>query len=88
VGSMFERASYTRTFAPAQLRTKHQPHTREWVFDTIKAWCQDHDHASNAFLVTGVAGTGKSVVAAQLCVRGSPDFVNLGKWNDIGIVCN
>ncbi|XP_046853796.1 uncharacterized protein LOC124446951 [Xenia sp. Carnegie-2017] len=43
--------------------------TREWVFDEFLAWYEDDSSQNRAFVISAVAGMGKSVIAATLCKR-------------------
>ena len=43
--------------------------TREWVFDQVNEWFNDDTSESRAFIITGEAGMGKSVIAAVVCER-------------------
>ncbi|XP_046857156.1 uncharacterized protein LOC124450546 isoform X3 [Xenia sp. Carnegie-2017] len=43
--------------------------TREWVFDEFLAWFEDDSSQNLAFVISAVAGMGKSVIAATLCKR-------------------
>ncbi|XP_046858032.1 uncharacterized protein LOC124451457 [Xenia sp. Carnegie-2017] len=43
--------------------------TREWVFDEFLAWFEDDSSQNRAFIISAVAGMGKSVIAATLCKR-------------------
>ncbi|XP_046858577.1 uncharacterized protein LOC124452027 [Xenia sp. Carnegie-2017] len=43
--------------------------TREWVFDEFLAWFDDDSSQNRAFVISAVAGMGKSVIAASLCKR-------------------
>ena len=43
--------------------------TREWVFDQVNEWFNDDTSESRAFVITGEAGMGKSVIAAVVCER-------------------
>src|SRR5579884_655413 len=55
----------------------HQPYFtgRQWVFDRLKTWLQDADSdASRVFLIEGLAGTGKSAIAAKFCAD-EPELV-------------
>lgn len=44
-------------------------HTREWVFDKFMAWFHDNTSEKRAFVISALAGMGKSVIAAVLCKR-------------------
>ena len=48
---------------------KFTPDTREWVFEQVSAWLNDKNSSNRAFVITGVAGMGKSVIAAVICKR-------------------
>ena len=43
--------------------------TREWVFDKFLSWFHDDTSKNRAFIISGVAGMGKSVIAAVFCKR-------------------
>ena len=43
--------------------------TREWVFDKFLNWFNDETSKNRAFIISGVAGMGKSVIAAVICKR-------------------
>ncbi|XP_046858434.1 uncharacterized protein LOC124451889 isoform X2 [Xenia sp. Carnegie-2017] len=43
--------------------------TREWVFNEFLAWFEDDTSKNRAFIISAVAGMGKSVIAATLCKR-------------------
>ncbi|XP_046849913.1 uncharacterized protein LOC124443504 [Xenia sp. Carnegie-2017] len=43
--------------------------TRQWVFDEFLAWFEDDSSQNRAFVISAVAGMGKSVIAATLCKR-------------------
>ncbi|XP_046857746.1 uncharacterized protein LOC124451161 [Xenia sp. Carnegie-2017] len=43
--------------------------TREWVFDEFLDWFEDDSSQNRAFIISAVAGMGKSVIAATLCKR-------------------
>ncbi|XP_046858632.1 uncharacterized protein LOC124452083, partial [Xenia sp. Carnegie-2017] len=43
--------------------------TRKWVFDEFLAWFEDDSSKNRAFVISAVAGMGKSVVSATLCKR-------------------
>ena len=47
--------------------SKHHPGTRQWVFSHVDKWFLDRDSDSRVLIITGNAGMGKSVIAAQLC---------------------
>lgn len=47
--------------------SKHHPGTREWVFSHVEDWFLDRSSDSRVLIITGNAGMGKSVIAAQLC---------------------
>ena len=48
---------------------KFTPGTREWVFEQVSTWFNDKTSSNRAFVITGVAGMGKSVIAAVICRR-------------------
>ncbi|XP_046858636.1 uncharacterized protein LOC124452087 [Xenia sp. Carnegie-2017] len=43
--------------------------TREWVFKEFLDWFEDDNSENRAFIISAVAGMGKSVIAATLCER-------------------
>ena len=43
--------------------------TREWVFKQVEDWFNDDSSKNRAFIITGEAGMGKSVIAAKICER-------------------
>ena len=43
--------------------------TREWVFEQVDDWFNDESSENRAFIITGEAGMGKSVIAAKVCER-------------------
>ncbi len=43
--------------------------TRDWVFDKFSAWFGDETSKNRAFIISGLAGMGKSVIAAVICKR-------------------
>ncbi|XP_046858573.1 uncharacterized protein LOC124452022 [Xenia sp. Carnegie-2017] len=43
--------------------------TREWVFKEFLDWFEDDTSQNRAFIISAVAGMGKSVIAATLCKR-------------------
>ena len=43
--------------------------TREWVFEQFSTWLNDKTSSNRVFVITGVAGMGKSVIAAVICRR-------------------
>ncbi|XP_046857158.1 uncharacterized protein LOC124450547 [Xenia sp. Carnegie-2017] len=43
--------------------------TREWVFKEFLDWFEDDTSQNRAFVISAVAGMGKSVIAATLCKR-------------------
>ncbi|XP_046858024.1 uncharacterized protein LOC124451455 isoform X2 [Xenia sp. Carnegie-2017] len=43
--------------------------TREWVFKEFLDWFKDDTSQNRAFVISAVAGMGKSVIAATLCKR-------------------
>ena len=48
---------------------KFTPGTREWVFDKFLTWFDDETSRNRAFIISGLAGMGKSVIAAVICKR-------------------
>ena len=43
--------------------------TREWVFEDFWTWFDDENSENRAFVISGLAGMGKSVVAAAMCKK-------------------
>ena len=43
--------------------------TREWVFEEFLTWFADENSKNRAFVISGLAGMGKSVVAAAMCKK-------------------
>ncbi|CAB3987998.1 E3 ubiquitin- ligase DZIP3 [Paramuricea clavata] len=43
--------------------------TREWVFENLSTWFNDETSKSRAFVICGLPGMGKSVIAAVICKR-------------------
>ena len=43
--------------------------TREWVFGKFLTWFDDETSKNRAFIISGLAGMGKSVIAAVICKR-------------------
>ena len=43
--------------------------TREWVFEQLLTWFNDETSENRAFVISCVAGMGKSVIAAVICKR-------------------
>ena len=43
--------------------------TREWVFDQVNAWFKDETFPNRAFIISGAAGMGKTVIAAVICKK-------------------
>ena len=43
--------------------------TREWVFEKFLSWFNDDSSENRAFIISGLAGMGKSVIAAVICNR-------------------
>ena len=43
--------------------------TREWVFEEFLTWFDDENPKNRAFVISGLAGMGKSVVAAAMCKK-------------------
>jgi hypothetical protein len=43
--------------------------TREWVFEHFFIWFNDETSKNRAFVISGLAGIGKSVIAAAICKR-------------------
>jgi hypothetical protein len=43
--------------------------TREWVFEQFLIWFNDETSKNRAFVISGLAGMGKSVFAAAVCKR-------------------
>jgi hypothetical protein len=48
---------------------KYTKGTREWVFEQVLRWFNDETSQSRAFVISGVAGMGKSIIAAVMCER-------------------
>ncbi len=48
---------------------KFTPGTREWVIDKFLMWFDDETSKNRAFIISGLAGMGKSVIAAVICKR-------------------
>ncbi|XP_046858625.1 uncharacterized protein LOC124452074 [Xenia sp. Carnegie-2017] len=48
---------------------KYLTGTREWVFKEFLDWFEDDTSQNRAFVISAVAGMGKSVIAATLCKR-------------------
>ena len=48
---------------------KYTRDTREWVFDKVLTWFNDETSMNRAFVISGVAGMGKSIIAAVICKR-------------------
>ncbi|XP_046858631.1 uncharacterized protein LOC124452082 [Xenia sp. Carnegie-2017] len=67
--------------------------TREWVFDEFLAWFEDNTSQNRAFVISAVAGMGKSVIAATLCKRYPSYFAavhffqhNDSRFNDANVL--
>ena len=43
--------------------------TREWVFQQVLNWFNDDTSRNCVFIITGLAGMGKSIIAAVICKR-------------------
>ena len=43
--------------------------TRQWVFEEFLTWFDDENSKNRAFVISGLAGMGKSVVAAAMCKK-------------------
>ena len=43
--------------------------TREWVFEEFLTWFDDENSENRAFVISGLAGMGKSVIAAAMCKK-------------------
>ena len=43
--------------------------TREWVFEEFLTWFDDENSKNRAFVISGLAGMGKSVVASAMCKK-------------------
>jgi hypothetical protein len=41
--------------------------TREWVFEQVLTWLNDKSSPNRAFIISGQAGMGKSIIAAVIC---------------------
>ena len=48
--------------------------TREWVFRQVEDWFHNDSSEYRAFIITGEAGMGKSVIAAIICERMKQNF--------------
>ena len=48
---------------------KYTKGTREWIFDQVWTWFNDETSTNRAFVISGVAGMGKSIIAAVVCKR-------------------
>ena len=48
--------------------------TREWVFDRVLTWLNNKSSTNRAFIISGQAGMGKSVIAAVICKRFPKNF--------------
>ncbi len=48
---------------------KFTPGTRDWVFDKFSTWFDDETSKNRSFIISGLAGMGKSVIAAVICKR-------------------
>ena len=48
--------------------------TREWLFKQVEDWFNDDSSENRAFIITGEAGMGKSVIAAKICERFNHQF--------------
>ena len=48
--------------------------TREWVFKQVEDWFNDDSSENRAFIITGEAGMGKSMIAAKICERMNQHF--------------
>ncbi|XP_046858037.1 uncharacterized protein LOC124451460 isoform X1 [Xenia sp. Carnegie-2017] len=67
--------------------------TREWVFDEFLAWFEDNTSQNRAFVISAVAGMGKSAIAATLCKRYPSYFAavhffqhNDSRFNDANVL--
>ena len=43
--------------------------TREWVFEDFLTWFDDENSKNRAFVISGLPGMGKSVIAAAMCKK-------------------
>ena len=43
--------------------------TRKWVFEEFLTWFDDENTKNRAFVISGLAGMGKSVIAAAICKK-------------------
>ena len=43
--------------------------TRGWVFDQVETWFNDENSTNRAFIVSGDAGMGKTIIAAVVCEK-------------------
>ena len=48
---------------------KFTPGTREWVINEFLTWLDDETSKNRAFIISALAGMGKSVIAAVICKR-------------------
>ena len=48
---------------------RFQEGTREWVFDRVQNWLDDRSSQNRVMVISGIAGMGKSVIAAVICKR-------------------
>jgi WD40 repeat protein len=66
--------------------------TREWVFEQFLTWFNDETSKNRAFVISGLAGMGKSVIAAAICKKfakhvGASHFFqyNNSQYNNLNI---
>ena len=57
-----------------RLCSKYVKGTREWVFRQVEDWFDNDSSEYRAFIITGEAGMGKSVIAAIICERMNQHF--------------
>ena len=48
--------------------------TRGWVFEKVNEWLNDGVSENRAFIISGIAGMGKSVIAAVICEKMKPQL--------------
>ena len=59
--------------------------TREWVFKQISTWFDDENSTNRAFVISSLAGMGKSVIAAVVCSRFLTLLMNVSKAVDVSL---
>ncbi|XP_046853811.1 uncharacterized protein LOC124446962 [Xenia sp. Carnegie-2017] len=74
--SVSEEDVLTKTLVSCNFESEIRHHykkflhgTREWVFKEFLDWFEDDSSQNRAFIISAVAGMGKSVIAATLCKR-------------------